>query len=188
MTRLRESPMTHHVPMALAPHEAILALREDHGRIMYLFALWRAAHDDERRLALLREICSEVQIQARIARELFYPSLAAVLGNNDLVLRRALVDHGSMLGLLKLFEDADVRDPKFAAYMTVIETHVRERIVDEETELLPRLRDIEIDLDALGDQMRQFRSQLLFQAEAVASPGGPVPAIPATKIAWDEVA
>lgn len=170
--------LTHRLPVDAEPPETILAIAEDHRRILYLFGLWNAARDDARRLVLLREIASEITLQARVARELLFPAIEPAMGQHALMLRRILVDHGSLLGLLTLFDAMDVMLPAFPAYVTVLEQHVRERVRDEEQELFPRLRNLAIDLDALGDQLRQFRSQLLFQATAVATPGGPQPAVP----------
>ncbi|HSN06378.1 MAG TPA: hemerythrin domain-containing protein [Candidatus Angelobacter sp.] len=116
--------------------DAIVMLRADHKKVEALFK--KVAKDD---LSVVPEICSALTEHAFIEEQVFYPAVRAeVDGELDEVLE-AVEEHHVVKLLVEELGDLDPSDETYKAKATVLMELVRHHVVEEESEMFPRVRD-----------------------------------------------
>jgi hemerythrin superfamily protein len=113
-------------------------LREDHRRLQGLFRHCELTEDDEDKEALVRQIIRELTVHAAIEEELVYPVLS---GQGVERVSEALEEHYLMKLLIGDLLKMTTVDEHFAAKVTVLAEVVTHHIREEESELLPQLRN-----------------------------------------------
>jgi hemerythrin superfamily protein len=154
--------------------DAIQTIQKDHRELDRLFESFeRAARsgDAPREGALAREIVRELSVHAAIEEEFLYPALREA-GVETQVLD-ALEEHHAAKVSLSEIEALPAEHERFASKVRVLVTAVRHHIVEEERELLPRLRR------ALDPQQLRQLGETLEQAKR-AAPTRPHPQAPDT--------
>jgi hemerythrin superfamily protein len=150
----------------LVEKDACELLDADHLAVKHLFVEYAglafASGDSAAagKLALAQEICSELTVHAQIEEEIFYPALRKAIDQSDL-LDEAEAEHQeakAMIAQIQQMEAADAAmDELIAQLNRAIEHHVKE----ERGELFPKARSADLDLDALGAQLRQRQEELM---------------------------
>ena len=72
--------------------DAIALLKTDHRKVEGLFEKFQQARGEDRKEALVREICTELIVHATIEEEIFYPACKEKIEDEDL-LDEAYVEH-----------------------------------------------------------------------------------------------
>ena len=149
----------------LVDKDACELLDADHIAVKHLFVAYaRLAFGSDSgssadKLSLARKICSELTLHARIEEEIFYRALREVIDEPRL-LDQAQAEHQAAKGLIAQIEGLAMADAKMdglvAELNRVVEQHVRE----ERDDLFPKARTSGLDLDALGDQLRERQQAL----------------------------
>jgi hypothetical protein len=70
------------------------------------------------------------------------------------------VEHASAKDLIAQLEGADVDDELYDAKVKVLGEYVKHHVKEEQNELFPEVRSSELDLTALGEQLKQRKSEL----------------------------
>jgi hemerythrin superfamily protein len=147
--------------------DAIALLKADHRTVDDLFRQFEKAENSAQKIAIVNEICKELTIHARIEEEIFYPQVFAALGDDDdKLVREAVVEHGSLKGLMSLLNGNGTSEEMFDAYVKVLTEYTKHHVKEEENELFPKVRRTDLDLDKIGEQLQARKEQL--QAEAAA--------------------
>jgi hemerythrin-like domain-containing protein len=150
---------------AARQQDAIGLLKAEHAQVNQLFQEFeRAAHGrggngTQRKTELATRICRELQIHAAIEEEIFYPAAAAAIRDPELI-PEATVEHQSARDLIAKIERMDPQDELYDATVMVLGEYVRHHVKEEQNELFPQLRRGSLDLKALGQQLRERRSQM----------------------------
>ncbi|MES2994336.1 MAG: hemerythrin domain-containing protein [Pseudomonadota bacterium] len=152
--------------------DACQLLDADHIAVKHLFVNYArlAASTDEaatrsQRTALARMICDEISVHAQIEEEIFYPALREALGKDADLVDEATAEHQEakqLIADIRAMGEADAAMDTLVAELNVaIEHHVKE----ERDELFPKAKAApELDLQALGEQLRERQQDL--QSEA----------------------
>ena len=152
--------------------DACQLLDADHIAVKHLFVNYArlAASPDEantrtQRTALARMICDEITVHAQIEEEIFYPALREALGKDADLVDEATAEHQEakqLIADIRAMGEADAAMDTLVAELNVaIEHHVKE----ERDELFPKAKAApELDLQALGEQLRERQQDL--QSEA----------------------
>jgi hemerythrin-like domain-containing protein len=128
--------------------------------VQKLFKQFEKLKDDEdAKTDLVKTVCHELTIHTELEEELFYPAAREVMDDEDLM-DEALVEHASAKQLIGELEEMEPDDELYDAKFTVLGEYVNHHIKEEQTEMFPRLKKTELDLDALGDQMRSRKEEL----------------------------
>lgn len=142
--------------------DAIALLKADHRKVEDLFAKFEKARGD-RKQALVRQICTELTVHARIEEEIFYPACKGEIADDNL-LDEAYVEHdGAKVLIAELMEspaDAEFYDAKVKVLSELIKHHVKEEERRAEG-LFAEARDAGLDVAALGDSLRTRKAALL---------------------------
>jgi len=148
-------------------NDAISLLTQDHRNVEGLFKQFEGLDDDdENKVELVRTICAELTVHATIEEEIFYPAAREALGEDGKdVLDEAEVEHAGAKDLIAQLEEAAPGDDLYDAKVTVLAEYIRHHVKEEEGELFPKLKGSDLDLDALGEEMRARKEELQVPAE-----------------------
>src|SRR5579885_556363 len=152
------------------PKDAVELLKSDHQEATQLFEQFESATPAKKK-ALSSEICLALSVHMRIEEDIFYPAAKAALQSDedgkDLV-PEARVEHASLKNLIAQVEDT-VEGEEFEAKMQVMSEYVKHHVKEEETEMFPKLKSTDVDLDALGQKLAARKLELLDQVATKAS-------------------
>jgi hypothetical protein len=138
---------------------AIAILKKDHDTVKGLFDEFEAADTPAARRKILDRALTELKIHAVLEEEIFYPTIRAHVGNQ--VMNEADEEHHvAKLLIAELDRSSDANDHRDAKF-TVLAESVRHHIKEEESDMLPKAKELDIDFEALGQRMLDRKKQLL---------------------------
>lgn len=144
--------------LTLPDTHAISILLKDHDKVKDLFDRFEKAHSAAEREKLIAEAITELKIHAVIEEEIFYPAVRAHVGKN--LMNEADEEHHVARVLIAELDasgrENDHRDAKFK----VLAENVRHHIKEEENEVLPKAREVQIDFEDLGQQLLDRKEEL----------------------------
>jgi len=144
--------------MLLPNTHAIAILLKDHDQVKALFDKFEKATSTAEKEKIIAAAVVELKIHAVIEEEIFYPAVRAHVGT-DLMNEADEEHHVARVLIAELDRDGrgnDHRDAKF----TVLSESVRHNISDEESEVLPKAKELTIDFEALGQRMLDRKASL----------------------------
>ena len=157
--------------MSTEKPDAIALLKADHKLVAGLFEQFEAATSDARKLALVKQICTELTIHTLIEEEIFYPACKEKVEEDSL--DEAYVEHdGAKMLIAELINsapDEDFYDAKVKVLSEEITHHVKEEEAPADG-LFAQARKAGLDMDALGDKLRARKEALKAQIEAKGLP------------------
>jgi hypothetical protein len=144
--------------LTLPDTHAISIILKDHDRVKDLFDRFEKADSSAAREKLIAAAVTELKIHAVIEEELFYPTVRKHVGKN--LMNEADEEHHVARVLIAELDatgrENDHRDAKFK----VLAESVRHHIKEEENEILPKAKELDIDFEALGQQILDRKEQL----------------------------
>ncbi|MFZ5456518.1 MAG: hemerythrin domain-containing protein [Pseudomonadota bacterium] len=143
--------------------EALTLLRADHKHVSELFEQYEAARTSAQKKKLVHEICTELDVHAQIEEEIFYPAVKAALKDKELV-PEATVEHASLKDLIAQIKDVEPDGEMYDAKVKVLSEYVKHHVKEEQNEMFPKVKDTDLDLSELGEQMKQRKEELLSAA------------------------
>jgi hemerythrin-like domain-containing protein len=145
---------------------AIDMLKEDHAKVKKAFKefenLDRA--DTETCRQVVKTVCEDLKVHTTLEEEIFYPAVRAAIEDED-IMNEAAVEHETAKMLIEQLENSSPDDPQYFATFTVLGEYVMHHVKEEEGEMFPQAKKAELDLDALGEQMKARKEELVGQAE-----------------------
>ena len=157
--------------MAKAKSDAIALLKEDHRKVEDLFEKFSKARGDDRKEALVKEICTELMVHTMIEEELFYPALRGKV--EDDVLDEAHVEHDGAKVLIAELLESEPSASFYDAKVMVLKEEIRHHVKEEEKPsegMFAQARDAEVDLKALGEKLAERKEELKAQFESKGLP------------------
>jgi hypothetical protein len=143
----------------LLPEEhAISILIKDHDKVKDLFDRFEESESSGEKEKLIAEALTELKIHAAIEEEIFYPAVRKQLGR-DLMNEADEEHHVARVLIAELDRDGSRDDHRHAKF-TVLSESVRHHIKEEEGEMLPKAKGLDLDFEALGEQMLARKKQL----------------------------
>jgi hemerythrin-like domain-containing protein len=146
--------------------EAIDMLKQDHEKVEKAFKEFEKMdrEDMEASRRLIMTVCEDLKVHTTLEEEIFYPAAREVIEDED-IMNEASVEHETAKMLIEQLENMQADDPNYFATFTVLGEYVRHHIKEEETEMFPAVRKSGLDLQALGEQMRQRKEELAGEVE-----------------------
>jgi hypothetical protein len=143
--------------------DAIALLKADHRKVEDLFEQFEKARDKDRKERLVKQICTELSIHTMIEEEIFYPTCAGQVEDDDLV-DEAYVEHDGakvlVAELLKSDPDNEFYDAKVSVLSEMIKHHVKEEEKRSEG-LFAEAKDAGLDMEGLGERLMQRKQELM---------------------------
>lgn len=147
---------------APAPKEAIAMLRADHKKVSDLFAEYEKTRSPAKKMALVKNICTELAVHAQVEEEIFYPAVKAALKDKELI-PEAIVEQATMKELIGQIKDIEPDGEMFDAKVKVLSEYVKHHVKEEHTEMFPKAKATRLDMLALGQQLASRKSELMAQ-------------------------
>lgn len=141
--------------------DAIKLIKEDHERVEALFKKFEEAgsnaHKTKRDIA--DRVIEELSVHASIEENVLYPKMQELGGKFEDMVTEANVEHGEAKKALTDMMGLDAEDPLLDAKMAALIGGVRHHVEEEESEMLPSLREAvsREDLDMLGEQLAEAK-------------------------------
>ena len=150
----------------LLEKDACELLDADHIAVKHLFVEYArlafgagdgAAKD---KLALARMICSELKVHAQLEEEIFYPALRQQIDEPQL-LDEAEAEHQEAKGMIARIEAMPAADAAMDELVAELNRAIEHHVKEERDELFPKARSCDMDLDALGAQLKDRQEELM---------------------------
>ena len=145
------------------PEDAIKLLTEDHREVEALFKKFEEAKEDNSEKAdIVAQICDALSTHAEIEEDIFYPAARDALSEKgEDLLDEAEVEHASIKSLVAQLEEAEPDDDLYDAKVKVLTEYVKHHVQEEEGELFPKVKKTGLDLDQLGAEMFERKTELM---------------------------
>src|SRR6266436_2330425 len=138
---------------------AISILKKDHDTVKDLFEKFENAESSAEKERIIAKAVNELKIHAVIEEEIFYPTVRKHVGSD--IMNEADEEHHVAKVLIAELDlnrgGGDHREAKF----TVLAESVRHHIKEEEDQMLPKAKELDIDFEQLGARMLERKKQLL---------------------------
>ncbi len=141
---------------------AISLLKQDHREVSALFKKFESSKSGK--AAIAAEVCKLLTVHAQVEEELFYPAAREALEADEEgedLLNEAEVEHASAKELIAQIEDSEEEDDLFEAKVKVLGEYIDHHVKEEENELFPKVSKTDLDLEELGQELQDRKSELL---------------------------
>jgi hypothetical protein len=139
--------------------DAIDLLKNDHDSVKELFALFKQAADRRAKTKIAKQTLAELKLHTVLEEEIFYPAVRQHVGKD--VMNEADEEHHVANVLIAELENMDGRGDHYDAKFNVLAENVLHHIREEESDMLPKAQDMNIDFGELGREMLRRKEQLL---------------------------
>ncbi|WHU04371.1 hemerythrin domain-containing protein [Sphingomonas sp. NIBR02145] len=159
--------------MADTKQDAIALLKADHRTVEDLFEQFEKATGDGKKQKIALQICLELTVHAQIEEEIFYPACEGKIDED--LLKEAYVEHDGAKVLIAEIEAGAPSDEFYDAKVSVLSEQIEHHIGEEEQRMegmFAQARKAGLDMDALGDQLRARKQELIagYKAGGLAKP------------------
>jgi hypothetical protein len=145
----------------LEKQDAIALLKADHRKVEELFEKFEKASGDGSKEKLAMQICMELSVHTAIEEEIFYPACKGKIEED--LLEEAYVEHDGAKVLIAEIEAGGPGDEHYNAKVKVLSEQIEHHVEEEEKRsdgMFAQARKADLDLDALGEQMRARKEEL----------------------------
>jgi hypothetical protein len=143
----------------LPEKHAIAILKKDHDTVKGLFDDFETAETPAARDKIVNQALTALKIHAILEEEIFYPTVRRHVGSN--VMNEADEEHHVAKVLIAELDQTGRQNDHHDAKFIVLAESVRHHIKEEENEMLPSAKELDIDFEALGQRMLDRKKELL---------------------------
>jgi len=157
--------------MATTQQDAIALLKADHRKVEDLFEQYEKARSNDKKLALAKEICTELTVHTIIEEEIFYPACKGKV--EDDTMDEAYVEHDGAKILIAEIEDSRPEAAFYDAKIKVLSEDIKHHVKEEEQRsegMFAQAKDAGVDVEALGARLAARKTELLAQFKASGLP------------------
>lgn len=146
--------------------DAIALLKKDHREVEGLFKEFEALEEGESQAVepVIASACTELKIHDKLESEIFYPAIREQAGDDKEIedlLNEAEVEHDHVRDLVQTIEGMSADDEKRNAHFTVLMEYVKHHVKEEEKEMFPKLKKLDIDFKEIGSRMKERKQELM---------------------------
>jgi len=162
--------------------DAVSLLKEDHRQVEKMFRQFERATPGQKG-EIAKQICRALRVHTTIEEEIFYPAFLEEAGDED-IHHEAEVEHAGAKNLISQIEKQGPGDDYFEAKVSVLSEMIKHHVKEEEAPggMFAEAKKAKMDLEALGEQMMQRKTELEESAEqgGEIAPSGPRRALDST--------
>lgn len=153
--------------------DAIALLTSQHREVTEMFKEFEELSDrakvSKKRIA--DEICANLTMHATIEEEIFYPAVRSQGKEAEEMIDEAVVEHASAKELIAQIEEMDPEDELYDAKVKVLGEQIEHHVEEEEKEMFAKVKKMDLDLVALGEEMAQRAAELMAAPPVPPQPG-----------------
>lgn len=152
---------------AARPLDAVALLKADHREVEGWFEQFEKSRSDAKKEQLARKICGALKVHTTIEEEIFYPAFLEATEDKDMH-HEAEVEHDGAKKLIAEIDASGPADDYFDAKVKVLSEMIKHHVKEEEQRggMFAEAKDSEMDLVALGAQMKARKEQLTAEMAA----------------------
>lgn len=146
--------------------DAIALLKADHRKVEELFEKFETTREHAEKVALVRQICTELTVHSMIEEKIFYPACRATI--EDEPLNEAYVEHDGAKVLIAELSQGSPADEFYDAKVKVLSELIKHHVKEEEQPkegIFAQARDTGLDLVALGSRLGLLKAELIADLE-----------------------
>ncbi len=142
---------------------AVQILKDDHVLVEHLFEQFEETEDNGKRVDIVRSTLDELEVHATVEEEIVYSAIRALDDSKEHqdIMDEAAEEHHVVKQLMAELREMTPQDERFAAKFTVLAEGVRHHVREEESDVLPKAEESDLDLVALGRQVAERKQQLM---------------------------
>ena len=142
----------------LPEKHAITVLKQDHDTVKELFDKFEKTESATEKEKIITQAVKELKIHAVIEEEIFYPTVRRHVGKD--IMNEADEEHHVARVLIAELDHEGRRNDHRDAKFTVLAESVRHHIKEEEGEMFPKAKQLDLDFEALGQKMLDRKKRL----------------------------
>jgi hypothetical protein len=148
---------------------AIMLLKQDHRQVEDMFDEYEQLEADAEKLALFKQIALALKVHTRIEEEIFYPSERGDV--EDDLLDEAWVEHDGAKKMIAEIEAMQPGEEFYDAKVKVLGEYIKHHVKEEEQPggIFAQAKRGEEDLDAMGEQLKARKDELMAEMGAKAN-------------------
>jgi hemerythrin-like domain-containing protein len=138
--------------------DALSLLSADHEMLLKDFdevaSLPNAPECRSRRVELVARITALLKLHLEVENTIFYPTATGLLRDESVAIESSFEQDDEQY-VIEQLETLSPADPRYDEKVAALSEQLREHVLEEETEIFPRLKATKIDMDALGIKIRR---------------------------------
>jgi hemerythrin-like domain-containing protein len=138
--------------------DAISLLTADHEALLALFdEVQKLAHDAASRprcAELVSRITALLKLHLEVENTIFYPAATVTMRDESVAIESSFEQDDEQY-VIEQLDALSIDDPRYGVAVASLSEQLREHVLEEETEIFPRLKASRIDMDALGIKIRR---------------------------------
>jgi hypothetical protein len=138
---------------------AVQMIRQDHKKVEGLFKKFAQAKSNGAKKRICDRVIEELEVHTKLEEEIFYPAVQKELGDEEMI-EEAEKEHQQAKDLIQELKtmggENEQLEGKFSELVECIKHHVEE----EQSEMLPKAEESEMDLAHYGKQMTERKKAL----------------------------
>jgi hemerythrin superfamily protein len=142
--------------------DAITLLESQHREVEAMFKKYEDLTDRAKasKKKIADQVCTALTLHAQIEEEIFYPATREASKETEDMVDEAVVEHASAKDLIAQILDMDPEDDLYDAKVKVLSEQIEHHVEEEEQEMFPKVRELGLDLVALGQEMAMRMDEL----------------------------
>jgi len=140
--------------------DAIALLKADHRTVEALFQEFEETNGPKAKQRIANRICMELIVHSQIEEEIFYPAVKEMV--DEEIYTEAHVEHDGAKVLIAEILAGDPDGEFYEASVKVLSEMIKHHVKEEEQRdgMFAQAKQSVLDLDALGEQLAQRKSDL----------------------------
>jgi hemerythrin superfamily protein len=147
--------------------DAVSLLKADHRQVEEWFSQFSKTNSSSKKQQLADKICDALTAHTTIEEEIFYPAFLEATQDQDMH-HEAIVEHDGAKKLIAEIQSMSASHDYFDAKVTVLSEMIKHHVKEEEQPggMFAEAKKSDMDLHALGVQLRDRKKELLADAKA----------------------
>ena len=138
--------------------DAINILKSDHEKVKGLFKKFEDAKSLSEKKKIVAQAVMELKIHAEIEEKIFYAAVRGDISKD--IMNEADEEHHVAKLLIAELDQMTGSEDHWEAKFTVLSENIRHHIKEEESDMLPKARHTDIDMNILGRKLLSMKQML----------------------------
>lgn len=135
-------------------------IRQDHKKVEGLFKKFEQTQGSQAKRRLAENAMAELEVHAALEEEIFYPAVKKEVDDGSSMVQEAIEEHQTVKQLISELKGMQEANEEFESQFSQLMENVQHHVEEEESEMLPKVEESQLDLNSLGQQMAQRKQQM----------------------------
>lgn len=135
-------------------------IRQDHKKVEGLFKKFEQTQGSQSKRRLAENAMAELEVHAALEEEIFYPAVKKEVDDGSSMVQEAIEEHQTVKQLISELKGMQEANEEFESQFSQLMENVQHHVEEEESEMLPKVEESQLDLNSLGQQMAQRKQQM----------------------------